>query len=430
MKIFLSLLLICFSLSALAQEVGEVSVSSTRMRPETLKKLFLLKPGDTFSPEIYEKAQDDLHRLRVFKKLDFTATPQGDKVDIAVKAQDGSYIFPLAFAAGGAKSAAGVSLAGGNLFKQGESTFLFGGGSQDGITASAGITQGDEHLSVSYTKLNFDQRFYSGYRSNMFGVFSTTDDEDEYTSDLKAQVHSKKEQFSVTYSHRFSRTVRAFIRPEYVRYAYSSPGFDNGNHNQITLGLHLTEDIRQGTNMGALSGYGLTDKEKSLRNLPHPRQGYATGIYYTGGGNWTGSDYTLAKLGLNAAWVLELKNRHMFIVQGKAQHAFKASFSDEILSADLLTFGRYDRQIRGERGAGIGTSFVYYLLRNRTGLLSLAPFYENAYVYAGGKYRAHSGAGATLSYKLWRFPLPLGINYTHNLQDSGDLVGFVIGGAF
>ena len=176
MKIFLSLLLICFSLSAFAQTVGNVSVSSTRMRPETLKKLFLLKPGDTFSPEIYEKAQDDLHRLRVFKKLDFTATPQGDKVDITINAQDGSYIFPLAFAAGGAKSAAGVSLAGGNLFKQGESTFLFGGGSQDGITASAGITQGDEHLSVSYTRLNFDQRFYSVYRYNMFGVFSTTDD--------------------------------------------------------------------------------------------------------------------------------------------------------------------------------------------------------------------------------------------------------------
>ena len=430
MKIFLSLLLICFSLASFAQTVGEVTASSTRMSPETLKKLFLLKPGDAFSPEAYDKAQDDLHQLRVFKKLDFSAVPQGDKVNISINAQDGSYIFPLAFVAGGAKSAAGVSLAGGNLFKQGESTFLFAGGSQDGVTASAGVNLGDDHFSIGYTKLNFDQRFYSGYRSNIFGVFSTTDDEDEYTNDLKAQVHSKKEQFSATYSHRFSRTFRAFIRPEYVRYTYSAPGFDNGNHNQVTLGLRLTDDIRQGTNMGALSGYGLTDKEKSLRNLSRARQGYAADLFYTGGGNWTGSDYDIAKLGLTAAWVLELKNRHMLIVQGKAQDAFKASFSDEILSADLLTFGRYDRQIRGERGAGIGASFVYYLLRNQTGLLSLAPFYENAYVYAGGQYRAHSGAGATLSYKLWRFPLPLGINYTHNLQDGADLVGFVIGGAF
>lgn len=430
MKLFLSLLLICFSFSAFAQTVDQVTATSTRMSPNTLKKLFLLKPGDAFTPEAYDKAQDDLHNLRVFKKLDFSTDRQGDKVNISIDAQDGSYIFPLAFAAGGAKSAAGVSLAGGNLFKQGESTFLFAGGSQDGTTASAGITQGDDHFSVGYTKLNFDQRFYSGYRSNMFGVFSTTDDEDKYKNDLKALVHTKKEQFSATYSHRFSRTVRAFVRPEYVRYAYSAPGFDNGNHNQITLGLRLADDIRPGTNMGALSGYGLTDKEKSLRNLPHARQGYAADIFYTGGGNWTGSDYDLAKLGLNAAWVLELKNRHMLLVQGKAQDAFKASFSDEILSADLLTFGRYDRQIRGERGAGVGASFVYYILRNNTGLLSLAPFYENAYVYAGGGYRAHSGAGATLSYKLWRFPLPVGINYTHNLQDGGDLVGFVIGGAF
>ena len=119
MKLFLSLLLICFSFSAFAQTVGQVTATSTRMSPNTLKKLFLLKPGDAFTPKAYDKAQDDLHNLRVFKKMDFSTDRQGEKVNISIDAQDGSYIFPLAFAAGGAKSAAGVSLAGGNLFKQG-----------------------------------------------------------------------------------------------------------------------------------------------------------------------------------------------------------------------------------------------------------------------------------------------------------------------
>ena len=66
--------------------------------------------------------------------------------------------------------------------------------------------------------------------------------------------------------------------------------------------------------MGALAGYGLTDKEKSLRDLPRARNGYALGLDYTAGGSWTGADYDLSKLALEAAWVLELKNRHMFVV--------------------------------------------------------------------------------------------------------------------
>lgn len=431
-KLHLTFIFIFLTAFAAAQTVGEVSAAATRMSADTLKKRFLLKPGDAFTPEQYDKAQDELHNLRVFKKLDFSATPApGGKTDIHINAQDGWYIFPLAFVTGGAKSAAAVSLAGGNLFKQGESTFAFVGGSKDGAAASLGVNTGRDALSFHFSKLYFDQRFYRGHWSNTFGVFSTTDDKDEYQNELIGQSHTKKTAFAVTYSHRFSRTVRAFLRPEYARYDYTGSGFDSGSHNQITAGLRWEDDIRQGANMGALSGYGLTDKTKSLRNLPRARTGYALGADYTAGGSWTGADYTLSKLSLEAAWVLELKNRHMFVLQAKAQDAFKASFSGQPLSSELLSgLGRYDRQIRGSRGAGAGATFIYYLLRNQTGLLSLAPFYEIAYMRAGGEYRPHSGAGATLVYRLWRFPLPVGLNYTRGLEDGNNLVGFVIGGAF
>ena len=75
-------------------------------------------------------------------------------------------------------------------------------------------------------------------------------------------------------------------------------------------------------------------------------------------------------------------------------------------------------------------SFLFYILRGNTGLLALRPFYELAYVYTDGAYRDHSGAGATLSYKFWRVPFPLGINYTRNLSDHSDIVSFVLGGQF
>ncbi len=436
MKKHLLWLLLCgLGLSGNAQPpvmtVGEVRACATRMSDKTLQQLFLLKPGDPFTPALYEKAQDDLHNLRVFKKLEFSAQDREGKKDISIHAQDGYYIFPLAFVSGGKKSAAALSLAAGNLFKQGESTFFFVGGSSDGFSAMAGANIGKDFFSLGFTKLNFNQRFYQNGWSNTFGVFSTTDDQNEYNSSLLEQIHTRKEQLSFTYMHRFSRILRAFVRPEYVRYTYSPHAQDNGSHNQITLGIRLTDDIRKGANMGALSGYGLTDKKQSLQNLPRARQGYAASLFYTAGGDWTASDYDISKLGLEMAWVLELKNRNMWVIEARAQDAFKASFSDEIFSTELLGgMGRYDRQLRGTRGAGAATSFVYYLLRNETGLLSLAPFYEIAYVRTDSRYRPHSGAGAALTYKLWRFPFPFGINYTHNLQDGSHQVGFVFGGKF
>lgn len=166
------------SVSAAAETVGRVTAQSTRMAPSTLTQRFRLKPGDLFTPALYDKSQDDLHKLRVFKTLDFTETHREGQVDIHIRAEDGYYLFPLFFIAGGSKTAGGASVAAGNLFKQGESTFLFAGGSEDGFATRAGLQLGDHFLTASYSHLNFDQRFYQHGWTNLYGIFSTTDDEE------------------------------------------------------------------------------------------------------------------------------------------------------------------------------------------------------------------------------------------------------------
>lgn len=435
MKKFIFLVLTCTTplfLKASPLTVGHVTATSARMDPHVIERSFSLKPGDTFSQESYDKAQDELHRLRVFKKLTFSSTLSPENtIDIHIDAQDGYYLFPMAFISGGEKSAAGFSLAAGNLFKQGETSFLFAGGSQDGLSATAGLHFWKNTWVLSLNKLHFDQYFYRHHWGNSFGVFSGSDVKNEYKNQLLETIYTKKEEISLTYSHRFSRTLRAYLRPQYVRYFYEKDSLDSGNHHQLTVGIRWADDVRSGVNMGALAGYGLTDKKKSLQNLPQTRSGYSTHLFYTAAGRWSGSDYPLSKLGLSAAWVLETKNRDLFVFETKAQQAFNSSFSEEILSTELLSgSGRYDRLRRGTRGAGIQATWIHYLLRNQTGLLSVAPFYELAYVHTNGAYLPHSGAGATLSYRLWRFPLPFGINYTHNLQDGSKQIGFVIGGSF
>lgn len=424
-------LLLLLSVLAQAYTVGEISAQSTRMSEETLKRHFLLKPGEEFSAQRFAQAQDELHKLRVFKKLDFTTQPQGDVMNIRIDAQDGWYIFPMGFFTGGAKSAGGVSLAAGNLFKQGESTFLFAGGGRDGWTTHIGFVIPQHFFNVRYTHLNTEQRFYQGHWFNIPSVFSTTDDKEDHGDKLLQEVNGTQETIALTYKYRLSRTLRFTLRPQYKYISYKQGVLDSGKHHQVEVGLEFSDDIRPGMNMGALSGYGLTDKTQSLRDLPRARSGYTAAISYANGGQWTDSDYNLSKLSLEGTWILELPARHLFMLQVQAANAFEMSFSEQVTSTELLSsIGRYDRQLRGKRGAGITTSFVYYLMRNQTGLLSVSPFYELAYVDTGNTYTPHSGAGATVMYKLWRFPLPFGVNYTHNLQDGSHQVGFVIGGTF
>ncbi|MCQ2410683.1 MAG: hypothetical protein MJ053_04135 [Elusimicrobiaceae bacterium] len=429
-KWFFCLLSCLLPLATPAQTVGHITARTTRMSPQTLLQRFRLKPGENFSPERYEKAQDELHKLRVFKKLDFSHTTQNDRVYIHIDAQDGYYLFPLAFVTGGSKNAAGVSLTAGNLFKQGEQIFLFGGGSKDGLTARLGTAAGNHFITAAYTQLRFDQNFYAGDWTNVYSVFSTTDEKD-HRHEILRSVRGRQDEISLFYNYRFSHPGRFFISPIYNRVEYAQHQLDSGNHHQLLFGVEFSEDIRPGMNMGALAGYGLTDKQKSLQDLPRARFGYSRSLSYAAGGRWSGSDYNVSKILWSSAFLMELPSRHLFMMQTKIQNAFEASFSDQITSTEVLSgAGKYNRQFRGKRAAGVGLSFSYYLLRNQTGLLSLAPFYELSYTRTVDRYRPHSGAGVNVFYRLWRFPLPVGLNYTHNLQDGSHQVGFAIGGAF
>lgn len=294
-----------------------------------------------------------------------------------------------------------------------------------------GLATPQHFLNVRYTHLDADQRFYQGGWFNIPSVFSTSDDKEDHKDKLLREVKGTQQSVSLVYKYRLHEDWRLSVRPQYKYISYAGGALDSGKHHQVAFGLEFSRDIRPGLNMGALSGYGLTDKAKSLQDLPHARSGYTGQLAYVSGGEWTGSDYSISKLSAEAAWILELPARHLLTLQVKAENAFTTPFSDQVTSIDLLSgMGRYDRQLRGKRGAGASIAFVYYLMRSQTGLLSVTPFYELSYIGNGRHYQAHSGAGAGLMYKLWRFPLPFGLNYTHNLQDGSHQVGFVIGGGF
>lgn len=432
MKHMLVCLLILLPGGAVAQTIHSITAQTTRMSEATLKKRFELKEGEQFSEKAYQRAQRDLHKLRVFKTLEFLEEKRKDGVDIHIKADDRSYVFPMVFAMSGKKRSAGLSLASGNLFKQGESAFFFIGGGRDGFATHGGLSLGRHFFYAGYQHLNFEQSFYSGGWMSVPGLFSSADDRGKHDEFLLGTVHGKENVATVSYRYRFSDVWSASVTPEYNDYRYKSDALDNGNHSTISFGLQYADDIRPGLNMGALAGIGLSDKAHALRDLPQVRTGKLAQVNYTLGGSWTGSDYHIQKVSVAGTYLWEFKSRNLLAVFAKAQRTMEAPFSDMIRSGDLLFgMGIYDREQRGKGGVSGGVSFTYFLLRNKTGLLGFTPFYEQAYITDGGhSYQPHTGVGATLTYRLWRFPLPLGLNFTKNVNDGTHHVGFKVGGHF
>lgn len=412
--------------------VRSVTAETHRMAPETLLKRFEIKAGDVFNEQEYEKAQEKLHKLRVFKTLEFLEKKRKDGVDIHIKADDRSYVFPMVFAMSGKKRSAGVSLASGNLLKQGETAFFFLGGGRDGFATHGGLAMGDNFFYAGYSHINFEQSFYKNGWMSSPGIFSSADDHGNYNSSLLGEVHGKQDDLTFTYGRKLSSVWSVSVTPQYEYYRYKNDVLDSGNHSHISFGLQYADDIRPGMNMGALAGIGLSDKKQALQDLPRVRRGKLAGVSYTAGGPWSGSDYNIQKISVDGTYLWEFQSHNMLAVFAKASRAMEAPFSNLIRSGDLLFgMGIYDREQRGKGGVSGGISFTYFILRNKTGLLGLTPFYEHAFITSGhNSYQAHAGAGATLTYRLWRFPLPLGLNYTHNLTDGSHHLGVKVGGHF
>lgn len=432
MKNIIVCLFLCAAVWAGAAQVRSITVESSGITQDAVKKQFHLKPGDLFVEQKYQEARRDLENTKLFRDVKFLYKEHQDGVDIHIKADGHRYVLPTIFGLSGNKHAVGVSAVAKNLLQRGESFSIFVGGGRDGFDVHGGVNWTAHCVSMGYRRLDFTQRFYrSGWVSST-DIFSPADDRGKYSDYLLGEIDGVQDEFFVTYQYQFSSVWSAFVTPEYEYYHYQNGALDTGNHSHISFGLTYADHISPAMNMRGLDGIEHLDKEDMLRDLHAVRRGKSATISYTTGGNWTGSDYAINKIAVAGSYLWELRTHHVLALFAKAQRAFSAPFSNRIESSDLLfDVGIYDREQRGKGGVSAGVSFTYFLLRGKKGLLSLAPFYEQAYITSGGNsYQPHSGVGITLAARLWKIPLPLSLNFTHNLNDGNQHVGCKVGGKF
>ena len=408
--------------------IQEIQVKTKRIEPSIVRQNFLLQEGELFSEHRYKKAIEKLHDMRIFKKLDFKIdrTPQ-DNLIIRIEGEDGAYIFPLAFISGGGQKGVGVTLVEGNYLKKGEMIYTFMGFGDEGIMAILGGAYGDYYASIKFENLNFYRRFYDHNWVSIKGIFGSDKDKKHFSNPL-AEIYQKQDKLSLTLA-RTKHDFTVFLTPEYF-YLNSADQFNGGIHSTLTVGVNYQKNMRGSTNFGALFGYGLSDKKDALTNLTANKFGYKLASSFQQGYKWAGNDYKILKLFTSVQTNLEFKNRNKLLFYLKWQNSFSSPFEEKVQTHDLLDYGRHFRQRYGRQGMGTGLSYVWYIVRNNLGLLSFSPFYEFSSVYDDKHYYNQSGVGANLAYQFWRFPFPVGLNYTYGINDHCHQVSFMIGAKF
>ncbi len=408
--------------------IQKIQIKTKRVDPEIVRHNFLLQEGELFEEGRYKRAIENLHNMRIFKKLDFKVerTPQ-DNLIIRIKGEDGAYIFPLAFISGGGQKGVGLTLVEGNYLKKGEMIYTFMGFGDDGIMAILGGAYENYYASIKFENLNFYRRFYDHNWVSIKGIFGSDKDKKHFENPL-AEIYQKQDKLSLTLA-RTKNDFTIFLTPEYF-YLNSADKYNNGIHSTVTLGVNYQKNMRRSINFGSLMGYGLSDKKEALTDLPSCKLGYRLTSSLQQGYKWAGNDYKILKLYTEAQTNIEFKNRNMLLLYLKWQNSFGSPFEDKVQTHDLLDYGRHLRQRYGRQGVGTGFSYIWYILRDNVGLFSFSPFYEFATVYEGKHYYNQSGVGANLSYQFWRFPFPVGLNYTYGLNDHCHQVSFIVGAKF
>ncbi len=408
--------------------IQKIQIQTKRVDPEVVRHNFLLQEGELFEEGRYKKAIENLHNMRIFKKLDFKIdkTPQ-DNLIIRIKGEDGAYFFPLAFISGGGQKGVGVTLVEGNYLKKGEMIYTFMGFGDEGIMAILGGAYKDYYASFKFENLNFYRRFYDHNWVSIKGIFGSDRDKKHFDNP-SSEIYQKQDKLSLTVGRKFG-DFTVFVEPEYF-YLNSADQFNDGMHSSLTIGANYQRNMLRNSNFGALMGYGLSDKKEALADLTKRKFGYKLASSFQQGYKWAGNTYKILKLLTEVRANVEFKNHNMLLFYLKWQNSFSSPFEDKVQTYDLLDFGKHLRQRYGREGVGTGISYAWYILRDNLGLLSLSPFYEFATVYENKHYYSQSGVGANLGYQFWRFPFPFGLNYTYGIKDHCHQVSFMVGAKF
>ncbi|MBI4676687.1 MAG: hypothetical protein HY748_03815 [Elusimicrobia bacterium] len=430
---------------AQASRIRRIVVLGNRIELSYLRGKLPFKEGDILKPDSLQKARERLYAMGLFKKVAVSSAPAGrGEADVSIFVRDGWYLIPFPFYMGDSGgSRGGAFISGRNILRRNESFTLVGMGSKTGLRGMAGAHWEGWSANLFFSRQDSVERLYTDDAVSAGGGFGTPPDAQHPAKYGTVISEYSKRVNGAGFSLGFPLAAgRARLSGEFgwdfQQIAYGAlqglPPVGAGHNSKAHVGLRGGASGGGGGgfgDLGAILGYGLADIEERLKPLAKPRYSWSGSMSLYGAAQATGSDYYfwygLAETEASVTW----GRREKASLRMAAGHG--GGLPDHQLlntGEDAGLQGGYARQHRGRGVLGASVSYSYPFWMTRKGMLQGMLFAEGALAWLYGRPRQKTGAGFSVFYRFWRFPIPFGISYTYSGDNADAQVSAAIGGRF
>ena len=427
------------SCAAESARINKISFYGNRVSEGTLRAVLPIKEGGLLTEKTLEETYDALYAMKLFKSVVISTEAAGEGLaDVRIKARDGWFLLPLPFAASGpAGGTVGFMLFSRNIFKRAELLSVFGAAGAGGGSAGAFAEKSGRLFGIRHSERSADERLFTdGGFSSAQNIRNAQGGDSFARYGAVAGLYRRRKQDN-SISAGFPLPVRGLSG--LVSYTAEKNSYSNGQQDLrgggrvagVTLGLNAGGRGEKGDDLGVIFGMGLADMEKRLRQSIRTENKWRGGLSVENAGAWSGSDFAFSKaaLTLEHSTVWGFWNR----LSLRCAAAVSANAPESQLPAtgrETGLMGQYVREFRAPRLTSFGALLSRPLSVSRRGTLQAAVFAETAFDPATAQATVQQGAGVSLAYRFWRFPLPLGLTYTYSFRDKDLQVSAAIGGRF
>ena len=422
--------------------IKKIEIIGNRVRESVIRKELTFNEGDRVDEQAIQDTKENLYKLGLFKSVEVRQqwSDDLDGVEITVDVKDGWYVFPWPIiGTRGGDVFAAVLVSERNLLRWGEGITLWGSYSKDNYTG-----MGSLYLSDFYFMSGINQVDRIEYQFKD-GGFNTKDFDNAWGSEQPedfGDIVASYEKEVLTYHlgvgippNRDWKGGIRFISSDTTYSAGSLGNWYDGQDNSLELSVGYGKALRKaggfGGGFGRLFGMGLAGLKESLKPLEKQETSWEGELTTEYGSPVLGSDDTFTKMkgAVKVTTLFRKRNYLEIAVNGGAGVDLPES---RLFKTDRTSGlkGVYAREFRGDSIATTTMEYAHHFFMNRIGGLTGKGFIDLAWCRQDDLYRQRQGVGAEVSYRFWRFPLPLGMGATYSVDDGNLQFSFAMGGSF
>ncbi len=419
--------------------VDKITFKGNRTDADVLRRQLPFSEGATINARELAAAKGALYRLELFKSVEVSTAPADVGAEVIFTVKDGWYVIPFPVAAFGAgHGRGGLLIEERNFRRRAESADLAVLSGAGGRRAALSAAQEGWSARFSTERRDFTERVYAdGAFSATPGPGAPLDENNPTRFGFIADSYGKHTQDVVLSAEGpLGRGLSGEVGFDHgsVRYdapSPSVPGDDGKKEGNAFAALKYGAPERRTLDLGAILGFGMAGVDERSRPLRRPAFSSSGEARLIQARKWTASSQPYGIGLLRWQTTLAWGGHQAVSLSLAAGHGYSLP-PDKALATGRLTAlqGVYAREFRGDSAGGASLSYGRRLWSSRLGYLQAGAFIEDARAWFHPLARDKQGAGASLYYRFWRFPLPLGLNYTYSLDDRNSQIAGGVAGRF